>query len=87
MNQLQSTYLEHLDKDARLKELAGLVESAKKSNGTATAYLVNRIRQFELRYEMDSDELLKRLSNGDQAETAEIAEWLFVLDALRTHGG
>ena len=87
MTQLHSTYLEHLDKGARLKELEHLVENARKANGTAAAYLVSRVKQFELRYEMDSDELLRRLSEGEQSETAEIAEWLFLLDALRSNGG
>jgi hypothetical protein len=47
-------------------------------NGLAVAALA-RIRTFESRYEMTSSQLLERLKSGEERETAEIAEWLFLL--------
>ena len=49
-------------------------------NGQASA-LDDRIRDYELRFEMTSTELRERLRSGQQPETAEIAKWLFLLDA------
>ncbi len=87
MRQLQSTYLAYLDYDSRARELEELVAEARTTNGSASVYLEARVEQFELRYEITSAELLERLSAGLQQETAEIAEWLFLLDALKTHAG
>jgi len=47
-------------------------------NGLAVAALT-KIRTFESRYEMSSDQLIERLRSGQVHETAEIAEWLFLL--------
>ena len=58
-----------------------LVAATRASNGTGSAVLNARIRRFEERYEMPSDEMLRRLASGTLEETAEIAEWLFLLDA------
>ncbi|NBC15769.1 MAG: hypothetical protein GVY18_00460 [Bacteroidetes bacterium] len=80
--QVQLNTLAHLDEEERKEALATLVEHTRTANGGATAYLRSRIKAFELRYEMTSDELLERLAEGTQKETAEIAEWLFLLDAL-----
>lgn len=46
-----------------------------------------RIRAFEERYEISSAALIERLRENSQAETADIAEWLFWLDLrARAHG-
>lgn len=75
-----------LDEQAQAEELDALVEHSKAADGSASAYLMGRIRAFEVRYEMSSNELHVALSQGRQNETAEIAEWLFYLDALEAHG-
>jgi hypothetical protein len=62
--------------------LARLMEEARApSNGFPEA--VARIRAFEDRYEMTSAELVVRLSDGRQKETAEVAQWLFWLSVLK----
>lgn len=45
------------------------------------AMLNARIRELETRYEMPSDEMLRRLEGGQIKETADIARWLYLLDA------
>lgn len=93
LRQVNSSTLAELSEQDRLDELAELVEQAKSSNGKATAYLRNRVRKFEMRYEMTSEEMLRTLQSGEQKETAEMAEWLFLLNALASraeapdHGG
>jgi len=74
-----------LTKEDRLTALGSLADAAKASNGSGTAYLLTKIRGYELRYEMSSDEMLEALQAGRQKETAEIARWLFYLDALSAH--
>jgi hypothetical protein len=55
-------------------------EAAAPRNGQR-ALLDSRIRRFELRYEMTSEQLLVGLREGTIRETAEIADWLFWIEA------
>ena len=50
------------------------------------ALVAARVKVFERRYEMSSDDLLERLRTGQQRETAEIAQWLFWLQVQRRSG-
>lgn len=78
--------LAHMPKADADKALGELVTSASgRRNGQAAA-LDARIRQFELQYEVTSDEMRERLATGELKETADIASWLFYLQA-RDHGG
>lgn len=86
LHQLNTSHLAHLDAEARRKELDALVRHAKDADGTTAAYLKSRIRTFELRYEMSSEELLEALAEGRQKETADVAEWLFLLEVPEAHG-
>lgn len=65
----------------RQQELERLVSSAAAPRNGQVVLLNERIRQLELRYEMTSSELLARLRAGQIDETAEIAQWLFLLSA------
>lgn len=87
LNLMSASALSVLDEQAQAEELGALVEHSKTANGSASAYLSGKIRTFEVRYEMSSGELHAALADGQQKETAEIAEWLFYLDALAAHGG
>lgn len=60
--------------------LGKLVEEARNPSYETRAAFDARIRAFELRYEMSSEELKTKLGAGTVKETAEIAEWLFLLD-------
>ena len=72
--------LANLPASERAKAIERLANEAKGPvNGLAVAALA-RIRTFESRYEMTSEQLVERLRGGQMQETAEIAEWLFLLD-------
>ncbi len=51
-------------------------------NGRAVATAA-RIRALEKQYEITSDVLVRELRAGSRKETAEIAEWLFLLQLQR----
>jgi hypothetical protein len=61
------------------RAMTELVNAARMKNG-GIALLDARLRKFELRYEMSSEELKKKCAEGKVKETAEIAKWLFLLD-------
>ena len=66
----------------REAELAALARAAQNGEGRAgKRHLDARIREYERRYEMSSDELRNKLAHGEARETAEIATWLFLLGA------
>jgi hypothetical protein len=44
------------------------------------------IHEYELRYETDSERLIKELYEGERQETADIARWLWLID-LRQRAG
>jgi hypothetical protein len=70
---------------ARKKALTRLVEDARAPRNGQAGEIDTLILQYELRYEMSSSELLKRLANRTQRETADIADWLFWLN-VRNRG-
>lgn len=61
--------------------LGELVRSAKSRRNGQSAVLDARISEFELRYEMSSQDMRQRLANGSLHETADIARWLMTLAA------
>lgn len=68
----------------RTRALDSLARATRK--GSADYSAINaRIRKLEMRYEMSSAELRSRLRDGQIKETAEFAEWLFLLDARPDH--
>ncbi|MDX1530144.1 MAG: hypothetical protein R3362_01330 [Rhodothermales bacterium] len=73
-----------MSEQARDAELDALVQHARDANGSVTTDLRSQIKAFELRYEMTSEGLLVALEAGEQKETAEIVEWLYLLDALES---
>ena len=86
LNQIQADALAQMSADERKEQLDALVEQARTANGSSMAYLNSRIKAFEFRYEMTSVMMLNKLEDGTQKETADIAEWLFLLDALEDSG-
>ena len=86
LNQIQADALAQMSAEERKEQLDALAEQTRTANGSSTAYLKSRIKAFELRYEMTSEAMLDKLKAGTQKETADIAEWLFLLDALEGSG-
>jgi hypothetical protein len=80
--QIRADVLAQLDPDERIKQLDALVQQARAADERSVAPIRDRVDAFERRYGMTSDELLARLADGTQKETAGIAEWLFLLDVL-----
>lgn len=66
--------------------LGELVRSARASPNGQRAVLDARIRDFEIRYEMSSDDMRQRLRDAGLDETAEIARWLMALAARDNRG-
>ncbi|MFZ5623704.1 MAG: hypothetical protein ACOY71_04635 [Gemmatimonadota bacterium] len=66
--------------------LSELVRNAQLPRNGQRAEIDARIRDFEHRYEMNSQELLVALREGRQRETAEIAQWLFLLQVREKSG-
>jgi predicted Fe-Mo cluster-binding NifX family protein len=82
MRELTVNTLAHLDGEAKEAALAALVAAARTTSAHTTKHLKARIRTYELRYEMTTEQLLRALQEGRQKETADIADWLFWHDAL-----
>ncbi len=75
-----------LSEGEREQILAKLIHGARlPRNGQASA-LDARIRDYEIRFEMTSEELHQELRAGRLRETAEIAHWLFLLGAREDTG-
>ena len=66
--------------------LGELVRSAKSRRNEQSAVLDARISDYELRYEMSSGDMRRRLKDGTLRETADIARWLMTLAARDNRG-
>ena len=73
----------------RLADLASMTDlerSEALARVTSEASPVERrLRRYELRYEISTAEMRRRVASGTMKETAEIAEWLFWSNAQPTH--
>lgn len=83
---IASTELANMTPETRNKAMTDLIQAAKNDGASTRAALEARVHQFELRYELTSEEMLQALSGGEMTETAEIAEWLFLLGAMSDNG-
>jgi hypothetical protein len=66
--------------------LGELVRSAKSRRNGQSAVLDARISDYELRYEMSSGDMRRKLKDGTLRETADIARWLMTLAARDNRG-
>ena len=78
---LRSAELSKLPPEERERQLAELVHRAKAPRNGQAKDLEARIRAFEIRYEMTSKDMRERFARGEVADTADISEWLILLDA------
>ncbi len=83
VHQILLSDLSHMSESEREEQLSALVRAARQPSDAARSLLNSRIREFELRYEMSSETLLQKLRKGEVKETADIARWLFLLEASR----
>ena len=77
---LRSADLVAMSPEERDKAIAELWASALGPNPEIEREIRDRIRAFEVRYEITSDEMRSELYSGKRKETADIAEWLFWLN-------
>ena len=83
---ISSTELARMSRDNRKKALTALVDASRRDGAETLALLKARIHQFEIRYEKTSEDMLRALADGTMTETAEVAEWLFLLGTVNEHG-
>lgn len=70
----------------RARALDELVTEARGPRNGNFADVEAEIRALEVRYELNSAQLLEGLEKGTERETAEIAHWLFLLTITGGHG-
>lgn len=63
------------ERDDAIRDLLDTSENAARRNLDA------RIREYEVRYEMSTGDMLDRWRGGELRETAEIARWLLLASA------
>ncbi len=73
--------LQHMSAEDRDRALSEFTARAQQPRNGQAAFIGARIRTFEQRYEMTSEQLRVALREGHQRETAEISSWLFWLEA------
>ena len=81
---IKTADLANMTERERAVVLTELTESANGPRNGQAVVIDARIRKFESRYEMSSEELLRRLHSGEIAETAEVSQWLFWLNTRST---
>jgi hypothetical protein len=82
---VKSTELALMQPASKSQAVKELLACSRSANGSASIYLSGQVRQFEMRYEMTSAELKRRLQAQPELETADFAQWLFLLDLLEKH--
>lgn len=83
---LLTTDLRAMTEEERRQALGAIVEQGRGIQNGERAVLNARIRVFEERYEMTSSEMRQALRDGRLRETAEIARWLFWVEARSLSG-
>jgi hypothetical protein len=69
------------EKEAALDALAAGMLAP--DDGVTESIRNAQIRRFEERYERSSAEMVRALASGEMRETAEISEWLYLLQTQR----
>jgi hypothetical protein len=70
----------HLSEAEKVAALRDLAVSSQGGPTGGLALLEARIRAFEARYELTSEQMRSRVAEGVLPETAEIASWLIALE-------
>jgi hypothetical protein len=82
--QIRLSDLARLTAREQAEVLREMVADARTNGRHRRAIINSRIRGFEERYEISSDEMLRRLATGEMSETADVSMWLYLLDASRS---
>lgn len=79
---IKSMELASMTIEERKQALAHLVDAARNDGDATRILLENEIREYELRYEMTSEEMRHELVSGRIKDTAEISRWIILLNTL-----
>lgn len=71
--------LRDMSEKERAERLSQLVQATREPADGGLEELNARISEYEDRYEISSEDLMKEIYQGTRAETAEIADWLLLL--------
>ena len=82
---VKSAELALMSSAGKRQAVAELLAYSRSANGSASTYLSEQVRQFETRYEMTSADLKRKLQAQPELETADIAQWLFLVGLLEKH--
>ena len=77
---LRLSELYNLSPAEKANRLAALVERRNRPLSGELADLERQIAQYETRYEMSSESMSEQLGQNKIRETAEIGQWLILLD-------
>jgi hypothetical protein len=82
---IKSSELASMSESEREQALTEMVYTALHNPNGSKQALQAQIRQLEIRYEMNSDEMRRGFAAGKVRETAEIAKWFFLLATLKMY--
>ncbi len=68
-----------MTEEERERALASLVSAARSKPNGALKEIEAKIRDLEIRYEVNSETLRRQVSSGTRSETWEICQWLMLL--------
>jgi hypothetical protein len=81
VNAMGLSDLRGMSPEERERRIASFIaERGEPANGEAK-FLEDRIREFEVRYEMSSATMVERIRSHAMPETADICKWLMLIDA------
>lgn len=72
--------LSRLDDEQRAEKLAEIVAKRNQPLNGEAAYVDEKIAEYETRYEMSSETMVKQFRARQLKETADICSWMMLLD-------
>ena len=83
MMSIRLSELEGLTSEEIAEKMSGFVAASFGPPNGSVAPLEEKIRNFETRYRMTSEEVIKGIETGNVEETEEIAEWAIDYSLLK----
>lgn len=72
-----------MDEKGRAEAVRRLARGAFESSNGQAGEIDRQIDEYEHKYGFDSRELIRRLAAGEETETSEVSEWLWLLNFRR----
>ncbi len=77
---VSTSELSKMSEEQRAEAVSKLVQGAFESHNGRRRRIDDEIKQFELKYGITSEQMLKELSEGRLRETDAISDWLWLLN-------